>query len=316
MKDETFPLGKAIHWFLEDRATDIAESTWLTYKSHLYGFLNWLPEDQRTLGSLSPDAVEDYIRPYKVSQHTAMNKMIALKALARFLAEKKAWYIGSDEARISVLTGTKTPKASKHGMAGYNDSELRAILDAAAAAPNPDLMRAIFAVELHGFRSKETRMLLLKNVIFGRRGEMGHFIITDRDATKTAAGVRIVPMEPIARQPLMDYITGARPEHAGDGEETLFLSDEGEPFTDSGWHSMMQRFKKIAADEGVKGFKQHRLRVSRAKQLHANNVPETAILEMLGWEGPAMLRRYLGRISTAQLKTYPGVLDKVFGKAM
>lgn len=313
VKDPGFSLEKAIQWFLDDRQTELREPTWRTYRSHLQDFLAWLPEDERTLSSLTPDRVEDYVRPLKKAErtHTAMNKMIALKALSRFLAEKKAWYEGTDSSRISVLVGAKTPKPKKHGLPGYSNSELRTIMNAAET----DRQRAILAVEMHGFRSKEVRMLLLKNVVFGRRGEMGHFIIEDEEATKTAAGVRIVPMEQIAHRPIMDYITGSRPEWNGQGAETLFLTDEGSPFSDSGWHSNAQRFRAKCAAEGIE-FKQHRLRVTRTKQLHEADVPESAILQVLGWESPAMLRRYLGAIPASKLKTYPGTLDKIFGKAM
>ena len=78
---------------------------------------------------------------------------------------------------------------------------------------------------------------------------------------------------------------------------------------------MAQRFKLLAAKEGI-AFKQHRLRVDRAQQLHEAGVPETAILQIMGWEGPNMLRRYVGKIPTTQLKTYPTTLAKVFNGAI
>lgn len=316
VKDSKYSLEAAIDWFLTDRESELREATWKTYRSHLYSFLNWLPEKHRTLASLTTDTVEDFIRPMKAKQnHTAMNKVIALKALSNFLAEKKAWYTGSDDSRLSILAGAHTPKPSKHGLPGYSDADIRTLLRVAGDAPNPALKRAWLAVELHGFRSKETRMLLLKNIVFGKRGEMGHFVIEDDEATKTTAGVRIVPMEQIAKAPLMEYIRNARPEWTGEGDETLFLTDEGRPFSDSGWHTMAQRFKQLVAKEGL-AFKQHRLRVDRAQQLHEAGVPETAILQIMGWEGPNMLRRYVGKIPTTQLKTYPTTLAKVFNGAI
>jgi len=316
VKDASSSLEAAIEWFLQDRESDLREATWKTYRSHLYAFLNWLPDDQRVLGGLTANTAEDYIRPLKAKQnHTAMNKMIALKALSNFLAEKKAWYAGDELARLSILASCRTPRPSKTGLPGYSDAEVRTLLRVAGDAPNPVLKRAWLAVELHGFRSRETRLLRLGNIIFGKRKEMGHFVISEPDETKTDAGVRIVPMEHIAKAPIMDYIRNTRAEWRGEGEETLFVTDEGHPFSDSGWHTMAQRFRALAAKEGVP-FKQHRLRVDRAQQLHEAGVPETAILQIMGWEGPNMLRRYVGKIPTSQLKTYPATLSKVFGGAI
>ena len=89
--------------------------------------------------------------------------------------------------------------------------------------------RAIIAVELHGFRAKEVRLLLRRNVVIGKPGLPGHFLIEDEAATKRGtAGVRHVPMDPAARGPLLEYlrvrpegsckppVPGSRP---GDGSE-------------------------------------------------------------------------------------------------
>ena len=42
--------------------------------------------------------------------------------------------------------------------------------------------------------------MLLRNVVLPDKGElMGHFIVESRKRTKSASGVRVVPMEPAAR---------------------------------------------------------------------------------------------------------------------
>ena len=46
-------------------------------------------------------------------------------------------------------------------------------------------------------------------------------------------------------------------------------------------------------------FHQHRFRSTRAQQLHAAGVPDSSIVEMLGWgaeSGARMLHRYVGRV--------------------
>jgi hypothetical protein len=53
----------------------------------------------------------------------------------------------------------------------------------------------------------------------------------------------------------------------------------------------------------------------RPRRLHEAGYPDSAIMEILGWSSMAMLRRYLGKISVAQLKRYPTTLERVFGRA-
>lgn len=77
---------------------------------------------------------------------------------------------------------------------------------------------------------------------------------------------------------------------------------------------MARRLKRRIAAENV-AFKQHRLRLTRARQLHEAGWPDTAIMEALGGRSLPMLRRYLGAIPLSRLKQYPMTLDVVFGKA-
>jgi integrase len=92
------------------------------------------------------------------------------------------------------------------------------------------------------------------------------------------------------------------------------LTEDGRPFRAAGWNGMARRLQRRCAAEGV-AFKQHRLRPTRARQLHEAGWPDTAIMEALGWKSLPMLRRYLGTIPLSRLKQYPMTLDGVFGKA-
>jgi hypothetical protein len=51
-------------------------------------------------------------------------------------------------------------------------------------------------------------------------------------------------------------------------------------------------------------------------QLHAAGVPDSSIVEMLGWgveSGSRRLHRYVGRVPPSTLKSYPPILDRVIG---
>ena len=315
MKRPDFPLGEAVSWFLADMASEVMPTTLATYRSHLTRFCAWLAPARRTLAAIEPETVEAYLRGTR-NGNTKMNKAIALRSFAKYLARRKLWFAGSDDAPVSVLRDVKQPRPSDKGMPGYRDAELRTIVRAVDDGPNRYRNLAVIAVELHGFRSKEVRMMLFRNVVMASHDQLqGHFLIETEAGTKRGSGgVRSVPMERYGRDAIRTYLQLERPAFIGTGDEPLFLTEDGRPFTAAGWNGMARRLQRRIAAEGV-AFKQHRLRPTRARQLHEAGWPDTAIMEALGWKSLPMLRRYLGTIPLSRLKQYPMTLDGVFGKA-
>jgi len=316
VKRPTFDLATAIEWYTADY--EVEPTTMQTYRSHLSGFAAWLAltKQPTTLASVAPEIVEGYLRTAR-NQHTRMNKCVALKSFARYLAKKQLWYTGSKEQRSSVLADVAQPKPSPSGMPGYSDEELRTMLRAVDRGPSALRNKAVIAVELHGFRAKEVRLLLRRNVIMAKANEIqGEFVIdTEARTKKGTGGVRNVPMEPFAKNAILAYLRTGRPEYHGPPEdEPLFLTDGGSGFSASGWHTMAQRLRRWCAEEHLP-FKQHRLRPTRTRQLHEAGWEDSAIMEALGWKSIAMLRRYLGKIPVSRLKTYPMTLNQVFGPA-
>src|SRR5438067_418396 len=79
-------------------------------------------------------------------------------------------------------------------------------------------------------------------------GERGEFIIEAESGTKRGTnGVRTVPMEPLAMGPIREYVRLGRPAYIGAGDEPLFLTDDGRPFTREGWAAMAQRLRRQIA---------------------------------------------------------------------
>jgi integrase len=314
VKQPTFPLDEAIAWFLADY--EIEPTTRQTYTSHLTRFAAFVGPAP-TLADLVLEKAERYIRDTARSQNTKMNKAIALKSFANYLALKKLWFEGDVKMPLSVLRDLKQGRPTPKGQPGYHDDELRAIVRGATGGLYPLRDRAVLAVLMHGFRAKEARCMYLRNVILTIHGDIGHFVIDDERGTKKGSGgVRGVPMEPLARDVILDYLRQERPAWRGPGrDQPLFLTRSGVPFKPYGWNSLARRLKARAKEEGV-DFRQHRLRPTRTSQLHEEGVPDSAIMEMLGWKTPQMLRRYLGTIPLTRLKRYPTTLDKVFGKAI
>ena len=311
-----FSLTEAVSWYLEDARGGIVDTTWQTYRCHLGQFIAWLPPSTRTIASVEPETVERFVRSTASNANTRRNKVIALKALATHLAKKKIWYAGTEDARLSVLREVKAPQPSSKGMPGYSNAELVTMTHAVAQGPNRLRNVAVLWALFHGFRAKETRLLLRRNVIMPKYGERGEFIIEAESGTKRGTnGVRTVPMEPLAMEPIREYIRLGRPAYIGSGDEPLFLTDDGRAFSREGWAAMAQRLRRQIAAEGI-AFKQHRLRSTCARRLHEAGYPDSAIMEIMGWSSIAMLRRYLGKIPVAQLKRYPTTLERVFGRAV
>lgn len=309
-----FPLAEAVAWYLEDMRTEIVETTWHTYRSHLGAFITWLPPEGRTLASLEPETVERFVR-LTANANTRRNKVIAYKSFGTYLAKKRLWYAGTEDARQSVLRDVKAPRPSSRGMPGYSERELVTMVHAVRTGPNAHRNVAVLWTLFHGFRAKEVRLLLLRNLVLPKFGDRGEFIIEAESGTKRGSnGVRTVPMEPLAVEPVREYVRRARPAYIGEGDEPLFLTDDGRAFSREGWAGMAQRIRRRLAEEGI-AFKQHRLRSTCARRLHEAGYPDSAIMEILGWSSMAMLRRYLGKIPVAQLKRYPTTLERVFGRA-
>lgn len=317
VKRPDFPLNEAIGWYLSDRRGERAESTLRRYRTCLGMFHDWLPASKRVLASLTAENVDRWARDSSHNQHTRMNRIIALKSLAKYLADQKLWYGGEATHPLSVLTGLEQPQPSRKGTPGYTDEEVRTIRRDVPETRTRLRTLAIIAVELHGFRAKEVRTMLYKNVQLPERGEvMGHFLIERREHTKSWDSLREIPMDPAAKAAILRYIRIGRPEWRGKDDEPLFLTEDGLPFTENGWNAMARRMRQALAGKVV--FKQHRFRSWRTRQLHAAGAPDSVIIETMGWgeeSGSRMLRRYVGRIPLSTLKrATPSLLASVMGE--
>jgi len=82
---------------------------------------------------------------------------------------------------------------------------------------------------------------------------------------------------------IIRYLRQERPPYSGRGaDEPLFLTEDGGAFSEGGRDQMAKRLEAALAKEGI-AFYQHRFRSTRAQHLHAAGVPDSSIVEMLGW---------------------------------
>jgi integrase len=309
MREADTPLNVVVEQFFARNRLQ-----WKTARGYRYTFEvfnRW--RAGATLADLNPRTVEDFadqFRPSKPKQapYNARNKLVALKSLASYLAERRDWY--AKPGYLSVLAGLKLPPIPKLGRRPYEDAELCTVVRIAAEGKFGLRDHGIVTLQLATtLRADETRTLQLRDYVRGSAKQLGHIFVRE---SKTEAGIRQIPLDSAADRALSAYIARGRPTYKGDGPEPIFLTDNGTQFTYWGWTSLARRIGERMRAAGFIGFMQHRARGSTAKLLQRRGVPLNVIQQIGGWEGPEMVRRYIGDYSVEELKTFPTVgLDEI-----
>jgi integrase len=309
MRDTNTPLNVVVEQFFNRTRLQ-----WKTARGYRYTFKvfdRW--RAGATLADLNPRTVEDFVDQFypkkpKQAPYNARNKLVALKSLASYLAERRDWY--AKPGYLSVLAGLKLPPIPTLGRRPYEDVEVRTVIRIAGEGKFGLRDQAIVMLQLATtLRADETRTLRLPDYVRGSTKQVGHVFVRE---SKTDAGIRRIPLDPAAERAISDYIAKGRPTYKGDGPEPLFLTDDGGQFTYWGWTSMARRIGERMREAGFNGFMQHRARGSTAKLLQRRGVPLNVIQQIGGWEGPEMVRRYIGDYSVEELKTFPTVgLDQI-----
>ena len=309
MRREDASLADAIAEYAAEARLRLKPSTLRTYLSYLNSFTESLGNAQ--LRHLTPVPVKTFTGRYARNHqvHAAHNATIALKALSTYLAKEGIFY---GPGGISTLAGVDLPSVPKTSRPAYTTEEVLRIEAIISTLPNALLLSAIRWLQLGtGIRANETRLLRLRDVTLPAAANdyQGHITVRE-ETTKTAAGAREIPLDPKAAKAIRRYIADDRSAFAGHGPESLFLNEDGLGFTENSWHKMHQRLRRALEQRGINGYKQHRNRNTWTRDALEAGVPETAIVQMGGWGSVDMLRRYHGKLSTAELARYPTTLSK------
>src|SRR5712691_3855695 len=229
MRDAKAPLRHAIDEYLADapyfmskplRPRTVRKYAYAFYRFDLSGrsdrptFKAWLAgaAGRSLMGDLNGTRVREFVRAYQVAGHaaSASTAAIALKALARYLAQHKVWY---GPGLTSVLAGLEVPQPDPRGRKTFTDDELRTIHELAAQGPNPLLHEAVLYLIRHGLRPDEARVMLRDSLVIPiRSGERGSIHVK---GAKTPSGIREIPLEPRARNFLVRYLRDGRSEFRG-----------------------------------------------------------------------------------------------------
>jgi site-specific recombinase XerD len=317
MLKASYPLTEAMADFRRD--APIRETTLRGYTISLRLFVEWLQAKTRTQPTLAHLTYENAsafganFRPKDkhAPRYTERNKLVALKALAKWLAERHLYFEARGDQRLSILRDLRLPPVPQLGRKPFSDREVKAILGAVAKiATYPMRERAVLTLQMSApMRPDEVRRLALRDFEPHERERRGHIRIR---GSKTEAGSdRVIPLDDEAESALHSYLRFERPAWVGDGpkdlagEEPLFLNRDGRGFTEFSWNSRNQILRRRLEQSGVRDFVQYRSRGYAAKRLQKRRVPLQVIMQIGGWKREAMPTRYIGRYDEDELKDFP-----------
>jgi site-specific recombinase XerD len=316
MLKPSHPLVAVIDEYHKDAA--IRESTQRTYAS-LHGLFSEFLRSRGTAGTLADLTHENALafsqnfRPKdkQAGRYRERNALIALKALANWLAEKRLWHEVRGADYLSVLRDVKLPPIPSLGRKPFTDREVKELLELIPkVAQFPLRERAIMTLQVSApIRPDEVRRLLLRDFHESDRAERGHLVVR---GSKTEAGTdRVIPLDREAEDAIRAYLRFERSPYAGDqpaefkGDEAIFLTQKGTGFTYNGWTKRNQLLRRDLHNAGLRDFVQYRSRGYAAKRLQKRGVPLQVIMQVGGWKREAMPTRYIGKYDEGELQAFP-----------
>lgn len=318
MLKPNYPLAELIDEYHKDVA--IRETTERTYANLHSLFLTFLRDAKGiacpTVRELTHETALAFSKNFRpkdkyAGRYRERNALIALKALAKWLAEKRLWYESRGDDRLSVLRDVRLPPVPSLGRKPFTDREAKAILDAIPKVSRfPMRERAIMTLQLSApIRPDEVRRLVLTDFHAADRRERGHLLVR---ASKTEAGAdRVIPLDDEAESAIRTYLRFERPRASSQrraefaGEEALFLTDGGAGFSYHGWTSRNRHLRLALERAGIRDFIQYRSRGYAAKRLQKVGTPLQVIMQVGGWKREAMPTRYIGKYDESELKAFP-----------
>jgi site-specific recombinase XerD len=168
MLSDTYPLPDVVRDFESD--APIRATTLRGYHVGLKLFLEWLGAKNNiarpTVADLTHEnatAFATNFRPEdrRAGRYTERNKLVALKALAKWLAEKHLYYEQRGDQRLSILRDVKLPPIPAIGRRPFDDREVKEIIAAIPrVATYPIRERAILTLQFSApMRSARRRSL-------------------------------------------------------------------------------------------------------------------------------------------------------------
>jgi site-specific recombinase XerD len=317
MLKPSYPLAAVIDEYHKDAA--IRESTQRTYAS-LHGLFSEFLRARGIAGPTLADvthenalAFSQNFRPKdkQAGRYRERNALIALKALANWLADKRLWHEARGADYLSVLRDLKLPPIPSLGRKPFTDREVEELLELIPKVAHfPLRERAIMTLQVSApIRPDEVRRLLLRDFHESDRTERGHLLVR---CSKTDAGTdRVIPLDREAEDAIRAYLRFERAPYADNqpaefnAHEAIFLTQKGTGFTYNGWTRRNQLLRRDLHNAGLRDFVQYRSRGYAAKRLQKRGVPLQVIMQVGGWKREAMPTRYIGKYDEGELQAFP-----------
>lgn len=166
------------------------------------------------------------------------NGVAYLKSLAGWLFDSR-YLVGPGET--SVLMRLRPPPAPSRRRRALSASELNTVWAALAERPKRERYRAIAYARLldaTGMRRDQARQLLRADVHLDATGRGGWLMVAD----KTSGAMQRRHFDRETAAAIRDYVDSEeRPKYTSKGRESLFITEDGDGFTENGFGSWLSR---------------------------------------------------------------------------
>jgi len=304
MRDRRSPLKSFIDGFLSAKA--LSPKTKDDYGRYLRKFDDFTGNISLDK-ALTLDNAAKWVEDLRLrGPHTARNGSMALKSLASWLVKQR--YLSQPP-----LSGLEVPKIPAGTRQAFSDEQMDLIVIALGERKNRDRVRA-FAyfrlLESTGLRRNEARQLKLKDI------DLDRLFIRVRAETSKGMKERIVRMGKDAGMAIRAYLEVRHPYNGSlVKSETLFITEEGKPFTENGFATWADRiWDDIEKATGIKA-SSHWLRhtwatnYNRGMQYTGNNVYD--LKREGGWADLTIPLRYTHERPEAELLAMPTPIDAI-----
>jgi site-specific recombinase XerD len=251
-----------------------------SYQTGVRQYLAWCSETERE-PVLSRDQVVAFMADLFATGHqaaTVTNRLVALKAFARWLADPDDGEGIPD--RIATL---KAPRQDTKVVPTLDDDQLR---------------RLIAACKGSGFRDRRDEAILRIAIETGARAsEVANMLTSDVDLLAGSVTIRRgkggkgrrSPIGPATARAVDKYLRARRVQRQATETGRLWLGEGGRAF---GYDGLYKTLKWRAELAGIKDFYPHVLRHTAATRWLEAGGSETGAMTVMGWSRVDLLRRY------------------------
>jgi integrase/recombinase XerC len=284
MRDSHALLIGTMESFLVHRH-DLSPATMANYRIAIAAFASWCERvlgRPAEIGDVEPGTVEQYLSQRKttVSAQTARSSWVALRSVARFLAEQR---IHHDQGQ-SMLRLVRMPKVKDESRRALTDDEMWHLIGRSAEGESGKRDSAIVWTLLGcGLRREELAGLRLGDVYLAERR------LHVRAVTTKSVHPRDVNLPIETLKALDTYIADHR-KGGDDADEPLFIDRRGQALTGN---AVRKLFERLEVRTGIRGLCAHMLRHTWATNFHrSRSGTRFDLMVEGGWTTGRMVERY------------------------